>query len=163
MPTIARRNRSELGGAMASLISKVFLKPFFYVYFLFVGLIGLALAVLQRATGGSPCCDTSRVVLVNPSSTHISQENLIISSGCRRGSSLHFSPWHYSTTVPGAGDSICGKRAFQTTLPVFARSKPARYFVQFETGYSEHCPAVCFYNHLIIKRFIYQIQRTESP
>lgn len=60
--------------------------------FLFVGLIGPALAALQRAAGGSPRCDTSRVVLVNPSSTHISQENLVISSGCRRGSGLHFSP-----------------------------------------------------------------------
>lgn len=42
-------------------------------------------------------------------------------------------------------------------------AKRARYFVHFETGYSKHCPAARSHKCLIIKGFINQIQRTDSP
>lgn len=99
-------------------------------------------------------------VLLIPSSTHISQGNMIISGACHRSSSLHCSPWHYSSMVPVAGDSIY---AFYRTLPLCAQSEQGGYFVQFKMGYLQLCPGVWWNNHLIIKRFIYQIQRTQSP
>lgn len=83
--------------------------------------MGPVLTAWLHATGRNPRCDTSRGECYSsptpPPSTHIFQENLIISSGCLRGSSLHFSPWHYSSMAPAVGYKIYGKVAWYSTAP----------------------------------------------
>lgn len=77
-----------------------------------------------------------RGVLLIPSSTHIFQWNVIISSACHRSSSLHLSPGHYSSMVLVVRDSIY---ALYRTLPLRAQSNQGGYFLQFKIGYVLQC------------------------